>query len=120
MTSNEIELVTGTKSREEIVEQLAALSFDSSEALDQILVGDDQPPPSSPNAKSYDYLLNTPLSTFTKEKIAQLVTEAEDRKVTLGELRATTPEEMWLKDLDEFEALLPKKGRGKAKSKAKA
>ncbi|GMH88134.1 hypothetical protein TrVE_jg13240 [Triparma verrucosa] len=114
VTSGEVELVTGTKTREEIVEQLAGLGFESTETLEKIL-GEVDDADADANAKSYDYLLNTPLSTFTKEKIAHLVTEADERKVTLEQLRATSPEEMWLRDLDDFEALLPAAKSGRKK-----
>lgn len=52
----------------------------------------------------YDYLVNMPIRSMTKQKLALLEKEITKHKKRVVELEATTPEKMWLEELDEFEA----------------
>ncbi|KAI5187861.1 DNA topoisomerase II [Nematocida homosporus] len=56
---------------------------------------------------SYDYLLNMSISTLTAERQAKLAAEAEAAAAAEAAVRAQTPEDMWLADLDALEAALP-------------
>ena len=50
----------------------------------------------------YDYLLQMPLSSLTREKIESLMKEAEKIEDELKAVRATEPEELWMNDLDKL------------------
>ena len=52
---------------------------------------------------SYNYLLNMPLSSITKEKMTELAEKIKGLKDKIKELQKKTIEEMWLADLDEIE-----------------
>lgn len=53
--------------------------------------------------ENYDYLIDMPLRSQTKERAAQLLEEAEKLEARLAEVKATTAKQMWLNDIDEFE-----------------
>ena len=52
---------------------------------------------------SYNYLLNMPMSSITKEKMTELTEKIKALKDKIKELQKETIEEMWLNDLDEIE-----------------
>ena len=52
---------------------------------------------------SYNYLLNMPMSSITKEKMAELTEKIKSLKELIKETQKQTIEEMWLSDLDEIE-----------------
>ena len=52
---------------------------------------------------SYNYLLNMPMSSITKEKMTELTEKIKALKDKIKELQKETIEEMWLADLDEIE-----------------
>ena len=52
---------------------------------------------------SYNYLLNMPMSSITKEKMTELTEKIKALKDKIKELQKKTIEEMWLNDLDEIE-----------------
>ena len=52
---------------------------------------------------SYNYLLNMPMSSITKEKMTELTEKIKVLKDKIKELQKKTIEEMWLNDLDEIE-----------------
>jgi DNA topoisomerase-2 len=52
---------------------------------------------------SYNYLLNMPLSSITKEKMAELTEKIKGLKELIKSIQKQTIEEMWLADLDEIE-----------------
>lgn len=55
------------------------------------------------NYGSYNYLLNMPLSSITKEKMAELAEKIKSLKELIKETQKQTIEEMWLADLEEIE-----------------
>lgn len=56
--------------------------------------------PSSGTAKGYNYLLNMPIHSFTKDRVDRLQQSAADAKTHLDIiLNHTTPEDMWLQEL---------------------
>ena len=57
-------------------------------------------------AKGYDYLLGMKIWTLTLEKVEELRRQVEEKTEALEELIATSPTDIWLKDLDEIELLL--------------
>ena len=75
------EIVLNNKTNEQIVKKL--------EKIKNIIKIDD----------SYDYLLNMPLSSITKEKYNKLKESIKELKDTIVALKKETIEEMWKKDL---------------------
>ena len=55
------------------------------------------------NYGSYNYLLNMPLSSITKEKMAELTEKIKSLKELIKSIQKQTIEEMWLADLEEIE-----------------
>ena len=51
----------------------------------------------------YNYLVNMPIYTFTKEEIDKLMKEKEDLETNLQELMNKTIKEIWLSELKLFE-----------------
>lgn len=78
-------IVIKNKKKDDIVKQL--------EKIDKIVQKDG----------SYNYLLNMPMSSITKEKMAELTDKIKALKEQIKELHKKTIEEMWLNDLDEIE-----------------
>jgi len=56
----------------------------------------------------YDYLLNMPLYSLTYEKIEELKKLINKLKKEYKEIKKTTPQQFWLKDLEELEPLIKK------------
>merc|ERR1712173_568821 len=54
----------------------------------------------------YDYLLGMPMWNLTQEKKDAICKNRDERNQELKKLKATTIEDMWLRDLDEFLAKL--------------
>merc|ERR1712083_776739 len=50
----------------------------------------------------YDYLLGMPMWNLTQEKKDSIIKNRDERQQELKRLKATTKEEMWRTDLDEF------------------
>ena len=56
--------------------------------------------------QGYDYLLGMKLWSLTEERVAALRALLAEKEAELEELRNTTPEQMWSRDLDEVERAL--------------
>jgi DNA topoisomerase-2 len=54
----------------------------------------------------FDYLLTMPVSSLTSERVKRLEADAAAKEAELYALRGTEPLDMWMKELDELEALL--------------
>ena len=78
-------IVIKNKKKDDIVKQL--------DRIDKIIEKDG----------SYNYLLNMPMSSITKEKMTELTEKIKALKDKIKELQKETIEEMWLNDLDEIE-----------------
>ena len=52
---------------------------------------------------SYNYLLNMPMSSITKEKMAEMTEKIKNLKELIKTVQKESIEEMWLADLDEIE-----------------
>ncbi len=57
---------------------------------------------------NYTYLLNLPITSFTKEKLEKLKKEIDETKRAIAQIKKQTEKEMWLRDLDELEKQYPK------------
>ncbi len=74
----------------------AAVDSDSDDDVGAVIVGE----------SDYDYLLGMALWSLTLERKEELLRRKEDKHQELRRLRATTREDMWRADLDEFAARL--------------
>ena len=54
----------------------------------------------------YDYLMSMPMWNLTQEKIDELCKKRDEKRQELDELKATSKEELWRRDLQEFLAKL--------------
>lgn len=52
--------------------------------------------------ESYSYLLNMPMHSMTATTMVEMRKDMETIKAQITELEATTPQQMWLKDLKQF------------------
>ena len=52
----------------------------------------------------YNYLLNLPIYSFTLEKVQELAEEIEKKKQEYNELESLSVKDIWIRELDEFEA----------------
>lgn len=59
--------------------------------------------PTRADAEGFEYLLSTSVSAFTGEKIDALTKEAERLAADLSRLRALTPRDMWVQDIEVLE-----------------
>lgn len=55
------------------------------------------------NGKTYDYLLSMQMSSMTTEKLEKLKKEIGNIEIKIKKLLETSPSDVWLKELDEFE-----------------
>jgi DNA topoisomerase-2 len=51
----------------------------------------------------YKYLIKMPMDSVTQENVASIMKEKEETEKLLADLAATTLEQMWSRELDEFE-----------------
>ena len=51
----------------------------------------------------FDYLIKMPMISVSTEQVNKLMKEKADTETALAILRSTTVEQIWLKELDEFE-----------------
>merc|ERR1719495_3105862 len=54
----------------------------------------------------FDYLMSMPMWNLTQEKIDELCKKRDEKRQELNELKATSKEELWRRDLREFLAKL--------------
>lgn len=66
------------------------------------------PPDTENSQKPYDYLLNLPMKFFSKEKLEELEKNIKDLEDILQKLLSTPPQKIWLRELNEFEAVYSK------------
>ena len=53
--------------------------------------------------EEYKYLVRMPMDTVSDENVAKLINEYDKTKQELDEIKATTCEQMWLRELDTLE-----------------
>lgn len=63
----------------------------------------DEDPKKNVDEGGYDYLLRIPIRNLTSDKVRQLKDDIESKKLKLDDVMNITVEEIWLKELDEFE-----------------
>jgi DNA topoisomerase II len=62
----------------------------------------------SSDKHDYDYLLSMPIWNLTMEKKDEILKQQKNKADELGRLKAKTPNQLWLDDLEEFKAELHK------------
>merc|ERR1711981_437694 len=60
------------------------------------------------DSKEFGYLLGMNMMSLTLERIEKLMKERDDKQKDLNKIKKTTPEQMWLVDLEKFEEELEK------------
>jgi DNA topoisomerase II len=124
VTDNDIDLLSGKKSKQQTVKRLDELGFSTNSDL-QTIRNDNAPfrrnnslvttcgdvtsgevDSDNDGLGEYDYLLNMTLSSLTKEKITSLQQEALVKDQELEVTKATTATELWERDLDKLESVL--------------
>jgi DNA topoisomerase II len=118
VSSGQIDLIGGKRSKEETVGILRELGFASVAELQEIkntnvlaerLKVEDETDSNTLSQKGpgdYDYLLNMPLSSLTSDKINDLHSEASKTENDLLEIRKKSPKDLWRADLDKLEPYL--------------
>lgn len=119
VTAGEIDLMSGRKSKQETAAKLEELGFAKSSKLkairndndpyrrnkllasmeDEIGEGGDTED-GNDGSGEFDYLLNMPLSSLTKERIAALQQEASKKESELSLIQSTTASDLWRHDLE--------------------
>jgi len=59
--------------------------------------------PSSKNGNTFDYLLNMPLYSLTKEKVEEMQDKILQKRTKIEAFEGLTIEHLWLTDLEKFE-----------------
>ena len=119
VAGGEIDLTRQRQTKEQTIGRLVELGFDDSCLLNSIrrnnalykkraaLEVDDSVSESNiAGTGHFDYLLNMPISSLNTEKIQTLQLDAEKTEAELIQLTNTSPEDLWIEDLDRLEAHL--------------
>tara|TARA_B110000208_G_scaffold130850_1_gene158650 strand:- start:705 stop:1775 length:1071 start_codon:yes stop_codon:yes gene_type:complete len=69
-------------------------------------------------AAGYDYLLSMSLRSLTEEKVTKLLAQVESLDERLSDLRESSPEDLWLTDLDDLVLALDESDATRAKETA--
>jgi DNA topoisomerase-2 len=125
VTSNEIDLLRGKRSKRDLTNRLHELDFSTisdlrtirsnnepfrrkklstSFAFDEAKAGEVDL--DNDGLGEFDYLLNMPLSSLTTEKFSGLLEEASLKDKELGITKATTAADLWRQDLDKLDPQL--------------
>jgi DNA topoisomerase-2 len=117
VSDGEFGLIGGNVSRHEASQMLFDRGFNTAADLEairssnslserlkelEIIPEEEDNPGHGETESDYDYLLQMPLSSLTREKIESLMKEAEKIEDELKTVRATEPEELWMNDLDKL------------------
>jgi DNA topoisomerase-2 len=125
VSTNDIDLLNGKKSKDATNALLEEMKFVKQSDLEVIksnntvakrrasndVIPNEEAEPSpsaSDPSKEYDYLLSMPLSSLTAEKIEALNKEAAKMDMKMEELKNTSAEDLWRRDLDVLESHLNK------------
>lgn len=124
VTDNEIDLLRGKKSKNDLTNRLNELGFLTSSNLRAVRDNNDpfrrrrvatssdldgamaEVDLDNDGLGDYDYLLNMPLSSLTVEKISGLQEEASLKDKELEKMKATTAADLWRRDLDKLDTML--------------
>jgi DNA topoisomerase-2 len=87
-----------------VIDDIIVLSRKSEEEIEAILVEDEL----ERNAETgtYDYLLDMPMSSMTKERKAALDAQLSAKLAEIARIEEMTAERMWLEDIDALEKIL--------------
>ncbi len=102
LLENEIRYLTNKQRFVQAVinEELIIMNVPETDILEQL---ESEEYDQEPKCGGYDYLLRMQVRTFTTEKVKQLETEINNLDQKLKTLKATSEEQIWRNELDEFE-----------------
>jgi DNA topoisomerase II len=118
VADGKIDLIGGRTSEEEAISILQQFDFKTKQELEALrndnaihnrMNPDEDVNPDVPDIieeetnienRPFDYLMNMPLSSLTKERVDGLTKEAHKKKEELKAITGTNPEEIWMSDLD--------------------
>lgn len=117
VTDGDIDLITGRQSQEATAARLVELGFDSGEKLRSIKnnnalgrrYGDATTtlaPKEEKEGPDFEYLLNMPLSSLTRERIDGLRSDASKKDIERKRLENLDPKDLWVSELDTLESAL--------------
>jgi DNA topoisomerase-2 len=96
----------GTKAKAKVAGGVDDGGDDSDTSDSESASGDDTKGSQSELVRGYDYLLSLKLWSLTKERVVQLESELEAKTREVDALKATSLEQLWLRDLDAIEVAL--------------
>jgi DNA topoisomerase-2 len=87
---------------ESLVEEDGEEQEDDGEDVEKMEFPKDVLPSLKQMISGYRYLTNMPLDSLTLEKVEELKKEQEDKTVEWNKIKNTSPNQMWIDDLDRF------------------
>eukprot|EP01083_Nonionella_stella_P285673 972500_1 len=96
------------RSKAELVAELAELKFTAGDRL-EIEEDNEETEASTPSPAAFDYLLSLPLGSLTRDRAEALRREHADVRARATELRATSVETLWGRELDRLKGEVEKK-----------
>jgi DNA topoisomerase II len=124
------DLIVSNRKRADILADLQARGYDmlhkeddKKESSDEELDDENEELSDSVLAKGYDYLLGMKIWSLTFEKAEELRRQLAEKENEVKILEATSPSQIWLKDLDDIEVALDDRAtemEAAAKEEAKA
>jgi DNA topoisomerase-2 len=114
------DLVVSNRKKDELLADLVERGYDLSSkdeddanddgVSEQVDVSEDETPDAE-LAKGYEYLLGMKIWSLTFERAEQLSKQKIDKAEEVKSLEATSPEQIWLTDLDAIEELLDERDK---------
>lgn len=89
-----------------VVDETIVLSRKTDEEIEAMLEEHGLERGDTKDTKTYDYLLDMPMSSMTQERKAQLDAQLSAKLAEIARIDGTTAEQMWLDDLDALENIL--------------
>jgi DNA topoisomerase-2 len=106
-------LVVSNRKRNDLLGDLQARGYDTflndAKKTDETTESEGDEISDSDLGKGYDYLLGMKIWSLTFEKAEKIRAELAEKTVELEALRATSPEQLWLNDLDAVDAALDRR-----------
>ena len=105
-------LPSGGARTDELLSSLRSTGFATSEHLQRIAKNgsnSNEESRASNSTSDYKYLLDMPIQSLTEERVVALDKAAAEAKGKLDGLVASSPEDLWMRDLDKFRAAAEKR-----------
>ena len=92
--------------KDERCAELMEKGFQSSLSIEWTVLSGRRPTKEEELRTGYDYLMSTPIVSFSRQKMKELKEEIDTKEKELHELDKTRPKALWLKDLDALKCKL--------------